>query len=67
MITFGLTLGSAAGPVIIGYIFDTVSSYYLAFLVCAILSVIGLIMAAFLRFPVREALRKPPETKALVR
>ena len=67
MITFGLTLGSAAGPVITGYIFDTVSSYYLAFLVCAILSVIGLIMAAFLRFPVREALRKPPETKALVR
>ena len=59
-ISFGLTIGSAAGPVVAGYIFDITSSYYLAFLVCALLSVTGFILALTLRFPSKGRLVGEP-------
>ncbi len=42
-------IGEAIGPVLAGHIFDITSSYQLAFLICALVSVIGLIMALLLR------------------
>jgi predicted MFS family arabinose efflux permease len=45
---FGYCMGSAAGPFLAGYIFDVTSSYSVAFLVCAAVSVVGLILSAIL-------------------
>jgi len=56
IISFGFTVGAAAGPAIAGYIFDTKGSYDLAFLVCIVLAVLSLILAALLKFPRREGL-----------
>ena len=49
----GFTIGAAAGPLMTGYIFDLTNSYRLAFLICAALSVIGLILTILLR-PVKK-------------
>ena len=43
------TVGGALGPFLTGYIFDITGSYQLAFLVCAALGVIGLILIMMLR------------------
>ena len=43
------TMGGAIGPVLAGHIFDTTSSYSQAFLLCAILAVIGAGLTWFLR------------------
>jgi MFS family permease len=43
------SIGAALGPVISGYIFDSTRNYNLAFLICAIFCVVGLIMAAILK------------------
>jgi len=48
-IAFGSTIGGAVGPVLSGYLFDVTSSYSQAFLLCAILAVIGLILVWLLR------------------
>jgi MFS family permease len=45
----GFTLGAAAGPFITGYIFDLTGGYQSAFLTCAALAVIGLILTVILR------------------
>jgi MFS family permease len=45
----GFTAGAAVGPFFTGYIFDLTLSYKLAFLICAAVSVIGLILSAVLR------------------
>jgi len=45
---FGFTFGAAVGPLIGGYIFDSTSSYQLAFIVCGALSVAGLILTVLL-------------------
>lgn len=47
--TLGFTLGGAAGPVMTGYIFDLTGSYKLAFISCAVIGFIGLVLAAILR------------------
>ena len=46
---FGFTLGAAVGPFLAGYIFDVTSSYEPTFLVCAAISIVGLVLAAILR------------------
>ncbi len=45
----GFTAGGAVGPVIIGYICDVTGSYQPAFMVCAALGIIGLILMVMLR------------------
>jgi len=45
----GFAIGSAAGPLVAGYIFDATNSYQVAFLVCAVIATVGLILAAVLR------------------
>jgi MFS family permease len=46
--SFGYCIGAAAGPFLTGYIFDVTSSYNVAFLACAAVSVVGLILSAIL-------------------
>jgi MFS family permease len=54
MITmFGGTAGMAAGPLIAGHVFDTTGSYFPAFLIYAVSSVIGVTLMLFLA-PVRR-------------
>ncbi len=43
-VTFVYTIGGAAGPVLAGYIFDVTGSYSLAFLICAVLVVIAILI-----------------------
>jgi len=47
-VAIGFSVGSALGPVVTGYIFDISGSYQIAFLVCAVASVIGLTLTTFL-------------------
>ncbi len=46
---FSSTVGGAIGPVLAGSIFDITSSYQLAFLICAGVSIIGLILSLLLK------------------
>jgi MFS family permease len=45
---FGFTLGGAAGPWLAGYLYDVTNSYGPAFLACAVLGIIGLVLAALI-------------------
>lgn len=45
----GFTFGGAVGPVMIGYICDVTESYQPAFVVCAALGIVGLILMVMLR------------------
>ena len=49
VMAMGFTAGGAAGPVIMGYIYDVTDSYRTAFLVCIALCVIGLILLTLLK------------------
>lgn len=49
VIAFGFTVGGALGPWLTGYIFDVTSSYQLAFLGCAVLSSLALVLTAVLK------------------
>ncbi|MFC1942702.1 MFS transporter [Chloroflexota bacterium] len=51
---FGSTTGAASGPFIAGYVFDVTGSYQSAFLACASLAFVGLILSAILR-PIKNA------------
>jgi len=48
-VIFSGTIGEASGPVIAGYIFDATGSYNLAFLICALTGVTGLVLVSRLR------------------
>ncbi len=48
---FGISVswGGAMGPLLTGYLFDVTNSYRMAFLLCAVISLMGILFAAFLR------------------
>ena len=48
VVGLGFTIGAAIGPFLAGHFFDVTGSYQVAFLVCAAMGVIGLILTAFL-------------------
>lgn len=52
--SFGFTAGGAVGPVVAGRIFDIFGGYQIAFLVCAVVGISGIIMAWRLRPPVSK-------------
>jgi MFS family permease len=49
VINFGFAIGSAIGPFLAGYIFDFDNSYQTAFVVCAAISIIGVILTVLLK------------------
>jgi len=49
IVNFAATIGCAVGPVLAGWLFDISGSYQLAFLLCAAVSLIGLIITLFIR------------------
>jgi MFS family permease len=49
IVTFVGQIGNALGPLLAGMIFDATNSYQPAFLICASVSVIGLILTLFLK------------------
>ena len=51
VVSFGYAAGGAVGPVTAGRIFDIFSSYQIAFLVCAVVCVLRIILACRLRPP----------------
>jgi len=55
-VMLGVSIGSATGPVLAGRIFDTTSSYQLAFSVCAAISMLSIILALLLR-PITDVRR----------
>ena len=44
-----VSLGAATGPFLTGYLFDVTNSYQMAFLLCAIIGLTGILFAVFLR------------------
>ena len=48
VIALGFTSGAAIGPFLAGYVFDFAGSYQVAFLVCAVTAIAGLILTALL-------------------
>jgi MFS family permease len=51
----GWTIGCAIGPLVAGYLFDVSHSYHVAFLICAVNAIIGLVLTTSLT-PVGEDL-----------
>ena len=49
VVLIGVTTGEATGPVLAGRIFDITGSYQTAFIVCATLSIIAIILASLLK------------------
>jgi len=47
----GVAIGGAIGPVLGGYVFDVTQSYYFAFMVSGMCTIIALILLAFIRAP----------------
>lgn len=49
VISLGYAIGSTCGPFFTGYIFDITGSYYNAFLLCATIAILGLILTIILK------------------
>jgi MFS family permease len=49
VLNISVMIGAATGPLLTGYLFDVTNSYQTAFLLCAAISFIGIILATFLR------------------
>ena len=49
VVNFSSVIGETVGPLLAGHIFDITSSYHLAFLVCAAISIVGLILISLLK------------------
>lgn len=49
LVFFSDTMGGSVGPFLAGYLFDVTSSYRLAFILCAILSVVNLLAILLIR------------------
>ncbi len=47
----GFTIGAAVGPLLVGYIFDVTGSYQFAFLLSAVIPIVGLALIAMLKPP----------------
>ncbi len=57
-VTFSVTIGGAIGPLLTGRIFDVTNSYQLAFFICAVIAITGVILSILLRPTGSEGGRK---------
>ena len=48
-VALAFAIGATIGPLLAGYIFDATHSYHAAFILCALASIAGLILAVILR------------------
>jgi MFS family permease len=62
--SFGYTVGGAVGPVVAGRIFDIFNSYQIAFLVCAVVAILGIILGWRLKSPVSQGGESDPRRSA---
>lgn len=62
--TFGYTVGGAVGSILAGRIFDIFGGYQIAFLVCAVVGISGIILAWLLRPPVSKGGESDPRGSA---
>ena len=53
VVDFGFIVGAAVGALVTGHVFDITGSYQTAFIICATLSAIGLILTVILR-PIKK-------------
>ena len=53
VVSFVFTVGGAVGPLVTGYLFDLTGNYQTAFLICAVLNIVAIILATLLR-PIRK-------------
>ena len=53
-IVFSYTIGGAAGPAVVGYIFDITGTYYQAFWVIAAIALVGCMLAVLLELPCKQ-------------
>ena len=51
VVDLGFTIGAALGPLLAGYIFDATNGYRIAFLVCAAIAAVGVILTVILKPP----------------
>ncbi len=58
-LSFSFTSGGAVGTVLAGYIFDVTGSYSLAFLISAIMALVGCVLALSLTPPIRREKNSP--------
>lgn len=57
MVHFGAIVGGAASPLLAGKVFDMTGSYQVPFVLIAMVCVLGLVMAALIRPPQKDAAR----------
>jgi MFS family permease len=63
-VTFnGWTIGCALGPIVAGYVFDSTGSYQTAFVGCAVLALVGLVLTSTLTPIAHEVHAAPPTPK----
>lgn len=55
-VAFIYTIGGAVGPLLAGHIFDITGSYSLAFMICAAIGIVGVVLTVVLR-PITSELR----------
>jgi MFS family permease len=48
-VSFVFTVGGAIGPLVTGYLFDLTDDYQTAFLLCGVLNIVAIVLAALLR------------------
>ncbi len=47
--SFSFTIGAAVGPVVFGYLFDATGNYQVAFILCAAISIVTILLTIFLK------------------
>ena len=60
---FSFTIGAAIGPLIFGYLFDVTGNYQIAFLICAVLAILAIVLTILIKSTTTEATLKAIKAK----